>query len=103
MNILKGFQLASSERLNERAFIWYRLLFFFSGFAIRARHISFEGVLVDICTDENRALYSGISSAFNLTEALIPIISSMLIQYAGYQPLFVFSPLLTLAAWPYST
>lgn len=79
---------------------WYLLVFFFSGFAISARSIAFEAVLLEITTDENRALYSGITGAANLTVAFIPLLSGLLIHSLGFIPVFALSPLMILAAYP---
>ena len=71
----------------------YSVIFFLSGFTLSARQMSFEGVLIEISTIDNRALYIGISGALNLVTALLPLIMGILIKYIGF---FIVFPLVSL-------
>ena len=67
----------------------YQAIFFLSGVGISAQRISQGGVLIEISENDNRALYSGINGAFNLTIALFPLISGFVIVWLGYAPVFL--------------
>ncbi len=73
-------------------------VFFLSGAAMSARRISQEGVLLEISENDNRALYSGINGAFNLTIAIFPLISGFVIAWVGYTPVFILGSLAMLSA-----
>jgi len=75
----------------------YLTVFFLSGMVLSAQKVTAEAVLVEISSDKDRALYSGILGTFNLTVALLPFIAGALISRFGYVPLFtiaVISPLI---------
>jgi len=76
----------------------FLVVFFLSGVAMSARKIAQEGVLIEISENDNRALYSGINGAFNLTIALFPLISGFVIAWVGYTPVFVLGSLAMLSA-----
>lgn len=62
----------------------YLLVFVFTGFAVGAYKISFDGVLLEISNEGNRALYSGIIGTFNLTMALFPLVIGYLVSVINY-------------------
>jgi predicted MFS family arabinose efflux permease len=66
----------------------YMLVFFLGGASISAQRIAQEGVLLEISTEQTRTLYTGINGAFNLSIALFPLISGILITWLGYWPIF---------------
>ncbi len=72
---------------------YFPVLFFLIGTALSAHKIAFEGVLLEISTDENRALYSGVFGALSLTIALFPLLVGYFISSVGYVPIFIFSSL----------
>ncbi len=67
----------------------YLTVFFLSGMVLSAQKVTAEAVLVEISSNEDRALYSGILGTFNLTVALLPFIAGILISRFGYVPLFI--------------
>lgn len=67
----------------------YLLVFFLAGASISAQRISKEGILLEISDETTRALYTGINGAFNVTIALFPLISGVLILKLGYTPVFL--------------
>jgi Na+/melibiose symporter-like transporter len=70
--------------------VWvYLVVFFLSGMAISAQRITAEAVLVEISTDEDRALYSGIIGTLNLTVAILPIAAGAIVSVIGFMPLFL--------------
>lgn len=76
----------------------FLVIFFLSGAAMSAQKIAKEGVLIEISENDNRALYSGINSAFNLSIALFPLVSGFVIAWLGYTPVFVLGSLAMLSA-----
>jgi Na+/melibiose symporter-like transporter len=66
----------------------YLAVFFLSGMVVSAQKVTAEAVLVEISSDEDRALNAGILGTFNLTVALLPFIAGVLISRFGYVPLF---------------
>jgi len=77
---------------------FFLLVFFFSGAAMSAQKIALEGVLIEISENDNRALYSGINGAFNLTIALFPLVSGFAIAWMGYVPIFILGSVAMLAS-----
>ncbi len=67
----------------------YLMVFFLSGMVLSAQKVTAEAVLVEISSNEDRALYAGILGTFNLSVALLPLIAGILISRVGYIPLFV--------------
>lgn len=76
----------------------FLIVFFLSGVAMSARKIAQEGVLLEISENDNRALYTGINGAFNLTIALFPLISGFVIVWLGYTPVFVLGSVAMISA-----
>ena len=74
-------------------------VFFLMGIAISARKIAFEGLLIEITTNTNRALYKGIVGATSLTTALFPLVAGGLILWVGYFPVFLSVSILVASAW----
>ncbi|MDA3904040.1 MAG: MFS transporter [Desulfuromusa sp.] len=74
-------------------------VFFLMGVAISARKIAFEGLLIEITTNENRALHKGIVGATSLTTALFPLVAGGLILWLGYLPVFLLVSILVASAW----
>lgn len=76
----------------------FLIVFFLSGAAMSARRIAQEGVLIEISENDNRALYSGINGAFNLTIAIFPLLSGFVIAWVGYTPVFIIGSVAMLSA-----
>jgi len=74
-------------------------VFFLMGVAISARKIAFEGLLIEITTNTNRALYKGIVGATSLTTALFPLVAGGLILWVGYIPVFLVVSIMVASAW----
>ncbi len=64
-------------------------LFFFVGVSTSARMVTQDVMIVELSTDENRVLYTGIVGTMNLTVVLLPILLGVLIRWAGYVPIFL--------------
>ncbi len=56
------------------------LFFFYVGSSISAYKISIEGGLLEISTNENRVLFSGVFGATNLISSLFPLLTGFLLQ-----------------------
>lgn len=67
----------------------YLMLFFAVGFTVSAKMISENSVLVELTTEENRVLYSGIAGTMNITIVVFPIALGGLIGWLGYVPVFI--------------
>jgi len=74
-------------------------VFFLMGVTISARKIAFEGLLIEISTNTNRALYQGVIGTTSLTVALFPLVAGGLILWIGYAPVFLIVSLLVASAW----
>jgi predicted MFS family arabinose efflux permease len=81
---LPGYALAAAESQEL-----YLSIFFLSGFALTAHEVVMSGILVEISTDENRALYTGISGTGNILSAIFPMIGGVFIAKIGYPIVFL--------------
>ncbi len=76
-------------------FVWY---FFLGGLVFTFYKVAMEGILLEVSTNENRAIYAGLSGAGNLVPALFPVAGGWLIQAFGYSVFFaVFLPIIFLS------
>jgi len=66
----------------------YLFLFVFAGVTISARKVCQDAVIMELSTEENRVLYTGIIGTLNLSIAIFPIIIGGLIKLVGYIPVF---------------
>lgn len=82
---------------NNQSF--YQLLFVLSGIFVAIYKISNNGVLMEISTNENRALYTGISGAGSILITIFPLIAGLLISQFGYIAVFIFVSLLILSSF----
>ncbi len=69
-------------------------VFVLAGFSLTAYEIVMSGILVEISTNENRALYTGISGTGSLLPVIFPILGGMFIAKTGYLPVFLVAVLL---------
>jgi MFS family permease len=67
----------------------YQLIFIVSGIFASSYTISVSGVLLEISTNENRAIYAGISGAGNILTTIFPLFSGFLIALLGYKIVFI--------------
>ncbi|WP_235598480.1 MFS transporter [Kosmotoga arenicorallina] len=70
---------------------FYALIFLLTGVTLSARKMGFEGLLIEISNDENRALYTGISGAFNVVTSILPLIMGAIIDFIGFKIVFSLS------------
>jgi MFS family permease len=67
---------------------FYQFIFIISGIFVAIYKISDNGILLEISTNENRALYTGISGAGSILTTIFPLIAGFLIIKFGYIPVF---------------
>lgn len=78
----------------------YRWLFFLGGCLVSAGKIALDGILLEITTDDNRAVYTGISGSLSLTTVFFPILAGGLIDAFGFTAvLLLASPLVAAAGF----
>jgi len=74
------------------------VVFLLTGTAISGYKIAVEGILLEITTESNRALYSGIFGAFNITISIFPLLIGILVMSLGYVSIFLAVSLLSFTA-----
>lgn len=77
--------------LSQISIDFFQWVFFLSGFVVSAGRISIEGILLQITTNDNRAIYAGISGTLSLTTAFFPLIAGILIERFGFSAIFLFA------------
>ena len=77
----------------------YFSLFFLSGIVLASRQISLPGILLEISTDENRAIYTGLSGLGSIGVILYPVLAGIIIQSFGYKVIFILTSLLILSSF----
>jgi len=77
----------------------YQFLFIFSGIFFAVYKISSDGVLMEISTNENRTLYTGIAGAGNLLTVLFPLVAGFLIKEFDYIAVFSSVSILIFASY----
>jgi len=76
----------------------YQWIFFLSGFSISATKISYQGILLEITNNDNRAIFTGIVGTLSLTTALFPLMAGVLIKHLGFKVVFtMISPMVITA------
>ncbi len=78
----------------------YQWIFFIAGFSISAAKISYQGILLEISNNDNRAIFTGIVGTLSLTTALFPLLAGALIKYFGFKIVFtMISPMIIAAIY----
>lgn len=67
----------------------FSLIFLLTGSCMALYQILAPGVLLEISTDENRPLYSGLAGAGSIMNILYPILAGALVATFGYVPVFI--------------
>ncbi len=83
---------------NFLPFSFFNALFFLVGLSISAQKISIEGILYEITTESNRALYSGVYGALSITISIFPLLAGVLTKSIGYTPIFIMVGILALSS-----
>ena len=76
----------------------YQWIFFIAGFSISAAKISYQGILLEITNNNNRAIFTGIIGTLSLTTAIFPLMAGALIKLFGFKVVFtMISPMVITA------
>jgi len=81
----------------------YQLIFILSGVFVAIYKVAISGVLLEISTNENRALYAGISGAGNILTTLFPLFAGVIIAILGYHAVFITVSLIVLMSYIFVT
>lgn len=73
--------------------ITFALVFLLTGASAALYQIVAPGVLLEISTDENRPLYSGLAGAGSIMNILYPILAGALVVAVGYMVVFILTSL----------
>ncbi len=75
--------------LNNNQF-YFQFIFVLSGIFVSIFKMSNSGILLEISTNENRAIYAGISGAGKIFTMIFPLIAGVMIYYVGFTAVFIF-------------
>ncbi|NBK20692.1 MAG: MFS transporter [Spirochaetia bacterium] len=73
--------------------VTFSLVFLLTGASAALYQIVAPGVLLEISTDENRPLYSGLAGAGSIMNILYPILAGALVVAVGYMVVFILTSL----------
>ena len=77
----------------------FSLLFLLVGAAISANRIAIDGALIEISSNSNRVMFTGIFGSLNIVSVVYPLMISLIITKYSYQSVFIIFPLITLTAY----
>ena len=77
----------------------YKWIFFLAGLSISAAKIYYQGILLEITTNDNRAIFTGIIGTLSLTTAFFPLAAGALIGQFGFKAIFILVSPLTISAY----
>ncbi len=69
--------------------IYYQFIFILSGIFVSIFKISYNGILLEISTNENRTIYAGISGAGEIFSTIFPMLAGLMIFYIGFNAVFI--------------
>ena len=69
--------------------ILFPYIFLFGGLVYAFHRIAVSGVLLEVTTNKNRALYTGLSGAGNILPTLFPLLGGWIIKHFGFSPFFL--------------
>ncbi len=81
---------------------YFQYLFILNGFFFTTYKVAQDGILIEISEEGNRAFYTGIAGASNLSIILFPLIAGFLIRLFDYVPVFIGISTLILASLVYA-
>jgi len=64
-------------------------IFLAGGIVFTIHHISIGGILLEVSTNENRALYTGLTGAGNILPAIFPLLGGWIITRYGFTLFFI--------------
>ena len=69
--------------------ILFPYIFLFGGLVYAFHRIAVSGVLLEVTTNKNRALYAGLSGAGNILPTLFPLLGGWIVKHFGFSPFFL--------------
>ena len=69
--------------------ILFPYIFLFGGLVYAFHGIAVSGVLLEVTTNKNRALYTGLSGAGNILPTLFPLLGGWIVKHFGFSPFFL--------------
>lgn len=69
----------------------YAIVFLLSGVSLALYQIAAPGVLLEISTDENRPVYTGLAGAGSIMNMIFPIVAGVLIRLIGFPAVLILS------------
>ncbi|MEA2096905.1 MAG: MFS transporter [Candidatus Cloacimonadota bacterium] len=88
-SLVFGISLPVLSLIFSNNYLMYQLIFVLSGVFITAFRIAKNGILIEISSNENRAIYTGISGAGSILPTIFPLIAGILISVWGYSITFI--------------
>ncbi len=74
--------------------VFYKIIFFLVGVFNSLYRITYEGVIVELSDDKNRAMYVSIIGSSNISTLIVPVLFGSFTMLVGYKVSFVISALL---------
>ena len=75
---------------------WYALVFFLGGIGHSIGQVVAPGVLLEISTDDNRAIYTGLSGAGSIMQVLYPLLAGYMVGLLGFNLVFILTSIFIL-------
>jgi len=69
--------------------ILFPYIFLAGGIIFTFHNISINGILLEVTTNENRALYTGLSGAGSILPTVFPLLGGWIITEFGFKPFFI--------------
>jgi len=69
--------------------ILFPYIFLFGGLVYAFHRIAVSGVLLEVTTNKNRALYTGLPGAGNILPTLFPLLGGWIVKHFGFSPFFL--------------
>ena len=69
--------------------ILFPYIFLFGGLVYAFHRIAVSGVLLEVTTNKNRALYTGLSGAGNILPTLFPLLGGWIVKHFGFSSFFL--------------
>jgi MFS family permease len=87
--ILFGTLLPPTALILVRQPALYPFIFLLSGACFSCYQIAIPGILLEITTETNRAVYAGIAGAGSIMMIIFPLTAGLLLRGVGYSPVFI--------------
>lgn len=103
LHIASGAILPIAALLLQNNHTLFMILFPLSGLVLATKEIAIPGILLEISSNENRAIYTGISGAGSVLSIIFPIAAGALIPTIGFTPVFITASVLISLGFIFST